>query len=91
MMIPLWVLFIFASILGVLIFSLSVTKRNENEADRVVFRLSNVIKGLLLERKQTNVYIGFCYLEQADDLMLEMHPDKNGLSVSLKERGYEDN
>jgi hypothetical protein len=92
MMIPFWVLFIFVSILGLLIFSLSATKRGENEADQVVGRLSHVIKGLLLERKQTNAYVGFCYLEQAEDYVLELDIDKNGLSISLEKEGsYEDN
>ena len=91
MMIPLWVLFIFASILCVIIFSLSATKRGENEADLMVNHLANTIKGLLLERKQTNVYLGFCYLEQADDHTLDIDVEKNGVSLSLRAKKNEDN
>jgi hypothetical protein len=81
--VPYWTIYLFITCVTLLLFSLWATRRGEKSADLVTRHLIHVIKGLLLQRKEKQVYIANCYLVQSDDVGLYFTVAGDGINVIL--------
>jgi len=85
--IPIWVICLLVMGMSLTFFSLWATRQGEKAADHITAHLILVVKSLLLQRRQKQVYIANCYLVQSDDVGLYFTmTGGDGINVILSDR-----
>ena len=85
MTVPLWLVYLVASGMVALIFSLLFTRKAEVEAKHYAAFLQDIVKASLIQYKKEEVFIPRCYFDRTDSFHVSFDFVKDGLDIFCKE------